>query len=143
MGFSGETNRNGMLHGYRYNGAFERNFAALRPGSSTYVSTRGAECVLVPWPPDVDGIRVGYMERRGKKFFAVRVQFEDYDLVLENPVALDLARHLGNKRLSPRPVAVGDDMASCLLDDIIAANPRQDYDLARLINRVNQVRGGW
>lgn len=132
-----------MLHGYRYNGAFERNYPALAPGATTYVSTRGQECALEPWPADVDGLRVGYMEKRGKKFFAVRLQFEDYDLVLNNPVALDFTRHLGNRRLSPRPVLVGDDLASCLLDDIIAANPRQDYDLARLINRVNQVRGGW
>jgi hypothetical protein len=132
-----------MLHGYRYSGAFERNFPGLRAGSGTYVSTRGQECALAPWPVEVDGLRVGYMEKRGKKFFAVRVQFEDHDIVLENPVALDLVRHLGNKRLSPRPVVVSDDLASCLLDDIIAANSRQDYDLARLINRVNQVRGGW
>lgn len=132
-----------MLHGYRYNGAFERNYAALRPGTDSYVSTRGQACDLEPWPPEVDGVRVGYMEKRGKKFFAVRLQFEDHDLVLENPVALDFSRHLGNKRLSPRPITVGDDLASLLLDDIIAANPRQDYDLASLINRVNQVRGGW
>jgi hypothetical protein len=132
-----------MLHGYRYNGAFERNYPALKPGATTYLSTRGQECSLVPWPGDVDGLRVGYMEKRGKKFFAVRLQFEDYDIVLDVPLALDLTRHMGNKRFSPRPVTIGDDLASCLLDDIIAANTRQNYDLARLINRVNQVRGGW
>lgn len=132
-----------MLHGYRYNGAFERNYPRLQPGSTTYLATSGRESELVPWPDGVDGLRVGYMEKKGKKFFAVRLQFEECDLVLDTPLALDAERHLGNKRLSPEPIVVGDDLVSCLLDDIIATNRQQESDLARLINRVNQVRGGW
>jgi len=132
-----------MLHAYRYNGAFERNYPRLEPGATSYVATSGRESPLAPWPAEVDGIRVGYMEKKGKKFFAVRLQFEACDIVLETPLALDAERHLGNKRLSPKPILIGDDLASCLLDDIIATNRQQEQDLARLINRVNQVRGGW
>jgi hypothetical protein len=131
-----------MRHGLMYHGAFERNFDRLGPGTSTYVSTDGTERPLPPWPSDVDGIRVGYMERAGKKFVAVRIQFEDHDVVLTEPLPIDPMRHLGNRRLSPHPTIITDDLASCLLDDTLELNPDQTDELARLINRVNQVRRG-
>src|SRR5207237_6755425 len=62
-----------MLHGYMYQGAFERNHESLRPGATTYRARSGAVVVIPEWPRDVNGLRVGYMERRGKRFYAVRV----------------------------------------------------------------------
>ena len=69
-------------------------------------------------------------------------RFGEHDVVLKNPVVLDPMRHMGNRRFSPRPVVIQDDVASALLDDIIATNPDQQTELALLLNRVNHVRRG-
>ena len=129
-----------MQHGYLYNGAFEANYPSLRPGSTTYRTTSGEERQLPDWPAEVDGVRAGYMERQGKRFFVVRLQFADDDIILANPVLIDRMRHLGNQRLSPGPVIVDDACASSLLDDAIAANPTQQKELAMLISRMNNTR---
>jgi len=129
-----------MRHGYMYNGSFELNYTGLRPGTTTYKTTDGEERPLPPWPDKVDGVRVGYMEKSGKKFFAVRVQYRDHDIVLENPVALDPLRHMNNRRFSPQPIPVTDDEASALIDDIIRDNPEKQPELAMLINGINQTR---
>jgi hypothetical protein len=131
-----------MRHALVYHGSFELNFDRLAPGATTYTSTDGSARPLEKIPANVDGVVVGYMERSGKKFIAVRVRFERHDIVLRSPIVLDPMRHLGNRRFSPRPVTIQDDVASSLLDDIIAANPEQQHELALLLNRVNHVRRG-
>ncbi len=123
-----------------YQGSYEQNYDRLRPGTKSFLGTDGAERPLQSWPDEVDGIKVGYMERTGKKFAAVRVQFEDHDLVLQHPVLLDPGRHMGSKRFAAEPTVIDDDTASTLLDDMIRQNPDQTNELAKLINRVNQVR---
>ena len=129
-----------MRHGYMYNGAFELNYPNLRPGTTTYKTTDGDERPLPAWPEKVDGVRVGYLEKSGKKFFAVRVQYGDHDIVLERPVYLDPLRHMNNRRFTPQPILVNDDEASSLLDDIIRENPERQPELALLINKINQTR---
>lgn len=129
-----------MRHGYMYNGAFELNFDDLRPGTTTYKSTDGQERPLPPWPDSVDGIRIGYLEKVGKKFFAVRVQHDSQDIVLEHPVYIDPMRHMNNRRFTAQPTLVSDDEASTLLDDILRANPDKQAELALMINRINQIR---
>src|SRR5438477_7492185 len=111
-----------MRHGYMYNGAFELNYTSLRVGTDSYQSTEGETRRLPDWPDKIDGIRVGYMERSGKKFYAVRVQYEEHDVILENPVYIDPLRHTRNRRLSADPTEVGDKEAEALLDDIIRDN---------------------
>lgn len=128
-----------MRHAYMYSGAFEGNYPALRPGATSYKSTDGAERPLV-WPDKVDGIRVSYMEKSGKKFYAVRVQHDKHDIVLDAPVHLDPPRHSNNRRLTPVPLIVTDDEASALLDDIIRENPDKQIELAMMINRINAIR---
>jgi hypothetical protein len=129
-----------MRHAIMYNGAFETNYSKLQPGSTTYYATEGDERTLPDWPEKIDGVRVGYMEKAGKKFFAVRIQYDNQDIILENPVALDPLRHLGNKRFSAGPMVVSDDEASALLDDVIRENPEKQPELAMMINRINQIR---
>ena len=129
-----------MQHGYLYNGAFEANYPSLRSGATTYKTTSGEVRPLPDWPTEIDGVRAGYMERRGKKFFVVRLQFADEDIVLGNPVLIDRMRHLGNQRLSAGPLIVDDDSASSLLDDAIAANADQQKEIAMLISRMNNTR---
>jgi hypothetical protein len=131
-----------MLHVLVYHGAYELNFEGLRPGSMSYVATDGIARPLAEVAPDVDGVVFDYMERTGKKFTAVRLRFEDHDVVLRHPIVLEPLRHMGNRRFSPRPVVIQDDVASALIDDIIAANPEQQTELALLLNRVNHVRRG-
>ncbi|HEX3867438.1 MAG TPA: hypothetical protein VHV78_11835, partial [Gemmatimonadaceae bacterium] len=75
-----------MHHAYMYNGAFETNFSSLRPGAKDYVSTDGTVTGLPNFSSKIDGIRVGYMEKSGKKFYAVRVQYDGHDIVLATPV---------------------------------------------------------
>jgi hypothetical protein len=131
-----------MRHALVYHGSFELNYDRLSPGQFVYRATDGTERKLSKVPPVIDGLVVDYMERSGKKFSAVRLRFEDRDIVLGNPVVLDPMRHMGNRRFSPRPVEIKDDVASVLLDDIIAQNPEQQVELALLLNRVNHVRRG-
>jgi hypothetical protein len=123
-----------------YTGAFELNYTGLTPTKTTYTSTEGDERPLPNWPDRVDGIRVGYMEKSGKKFYAVRVQYDNHDVILENPVAIDPLRHMNNRRFSPKPMVVTDDEASALLDDIIRDNPEKQAEVALMINRINQIR---
>jgi len=129
-----------MRHAFMYQGAFELNYNELKPGKTTYRSTEGDERPLPAWPKKADGIRVGYMEKAGKKFYAVRVQFQDHDVVLENPVFIDPLRHMNNQRFSAEPTVVADDEASALLDDVIRDNPDKQPELAMMINRINQIR---
>jgi hypothetical protein len=131
-----------MLHGLMYQGGFERNFATLEPGARSFRASGGEELQLPDWPESVDGVRFGYMERRGRKFLVVRLQFDEHDIVLRTPVALDPLRHMGNQRFSARPTLLTDANASVLLDDVIECNPKQSTEIALLINRVNQVRRG-
>ena len=86
-----------MRHGYMYNGAFELNYSALRAGKTSYRSTEGGEQPLPPWPDEVNGVRVGYMEKTGKKFLGYKgpdeyidAYSDFYDEVLEEePVLVD------------------------------------------------------
>jgi hypothetical protein len=138
-----DVNYNGracMQHGLMYQGSYEQNHSGLRPGANAFRGTDGAEHQIPEWPEDVNGVKIGYMEKSGKKFYAVRVQFEGHDIILENPVLLDQMRHLGNKRFAPEPTTITDPIAETLLDDMIEKNPEQQEELALLINRVNQVR---
>src|SRR5438105_2890925 len=114
--------------------------SGLQPGASAFRGTEDSEHQIPEWPDDVNGVKIGYMEKSGKKFYAVRVQFEGHDIILKDPVLLDPMRHLGNKRFAPEPTMITDTMAETLLDDMIERNPEQQEELALLINRVNQVR---
>jgi hypothetical protein len=114
-----------------YAGAFERNFPALRPGATTFEGSDGASHSLPAVPADVDGVRVSYMEKAGKKFYAVRVQSGNNDVVLQHDVLIDPPTHMGyGKRFGPEPTVVDDEAMAALLVDIMAKNPEQKMQLA-------------
>ena len=124
-----------MRHALMYHGGFERNYPELRPGATTFRGSDGNERPLA-WPPEADGVRVGYMEQPGKNFVAARVLDSEGDVVLGEPVLLDPPRHMGyGKRFGAEPTLVGDEAVRALLDDAIARNPAQRAELAAIRDR--------
>lgn len=122
-----------MRHCLTYHGGFERNFSALKPGSSSFQGTDGTPHPVPDAPASVDGVRVGYMEKAGKKFAAVRVQRGADDVVLEHEVLIDPPTHMGHgKRFGHEPTVVDDEAMATLLADIMAKNPGQRSALARV-----------
>jgi hypothetical protein len=120
-----------MKHALMYHGAFETNFSQLKPGATTFVGTDGKTHDLPAWPKEAEGIRFGYMEKEGKKFFAVRVMDSKADLVLPHEVRIDPTRHMGmNKRFGHEPTVVDEGPAADLLADILKANPELRMKLA-------------
>ena len=121
-----------MRHCLMYHGGFERNFRDLKPGATTFTGTDGSEHTLAS-APDVDGVRVGYMEKAGKKFAAVRVQQGMSDVVLNHELLIDPARHMGHgKRFAPEPTVIDDEAMGTLLGDIMAKNPEQRKELTKI-----------
>jgi len=120
-----------MRHCLMYHGGFERNFSKLKPGATTFEGTDGSSHALPDVPDDVDGVRVGYMEKTGKKFCAVRVQSGKNDIVLQHEVLLDPPTHMGyGKRFGPEPTVIDDEAMATLLADIMAKNPDQKMQIA-------------
>ena len=120
-----------MRHCLLYAGGFERNFPNLKPGSNSFEGTDGAQHPLPAVPAEVDGVRVSYMEKPGKKFCAVRVQSGKNDIVLKNEVLLDPPTHMGHgKRFGPEPTIIEDELMAALLADIMAKNDDQKMQLA-------------
>jgi len=113
-----------MRHALRYQGGFERNFSRLAPGASTFEGTDGNVHQVHAWPASADGLLFTFMEKAGKKFCVVRVQYESDDIVVANEVVLDPGRHTGfGKHLGPEPTSIEDDsVALALLEDVIKRN---------------------
>lgn len=131
-----------MRHSLLYAGAFDRNFASLKPGATTFQGSDGAEH-RVEWPAGTDGVRVSFMEKPGKHFVAVRVQDATDDVVLENALLLDPSRHLGyGKRFGPEPIEIPDDAARLILEDAIARNDSQRNELAKIRLRLSSKKAG-
>lgn len=120
-----------MRHCLLYAGGFERNFPNLQSGATTFEGSDGEQHPLPAVPPDIDGVRVHYMEKPGKKFCAVRVQSGKNDIVLKNEVLLDPPSHMGHgKRFGPEPTPVESEVMANLLADIMEKNPEQKMQIA-------------
>ena len=122
-----------MQHCLAYAGSFVSNFAGLKPGATTFKGTEGGEHPLPATPVGVDGARVSYMEKPGKKFVAVRVQQGKRDVVLKHELLLDPSRHMGyGKRFGAEPTVIPDEIAAVVLEDIMAKNPEQKSEIAAI-----------
>jgi hypothetical protein len=125
-----------------YHGGFENNFDSLKAGARTFKGSDGSDHVLGEWPDEADGLRIGYMEKAGKRFVAVRVMDDQSDIVLRNEQLIDPPTHMGyGKRFSADPTIIQDDAARALLDDIIARNPDQRSELEAVKSRMPWAKG--
>lgn len=127
-----------MQHALRFEGSFERNFSAIGASGTEYEGDDGSPQHAVPWPVEANGLRFGFMEQRGKRFLAVRVQYADEEIVLRHPVRLDPTRHLGGRRFSPKPIPLADSSASALFGDMVDLNPELRTQLHALRDRVRR-----
>ena len=126
-----------MPHALMYHGGFEANFSNMKSGAKTFISTDGSEVAIPDWPAEVDGLRIGYMEKAGKKFVAVRVMHGKSDVMLENEMVITPASHMGHgKRFSPEPTVIDDEPARQLLKDIAKKNPNQRAALKAIRDRM-------
>lgn len=120
-----------------YHGAFESNFSRMKSGVSTFLGSDGAERVIPDWPDEADGLRIGYMEKAGKRFVAVRVMNNRDDIILGHELLIDPPTHMGyGNRFSPEPTVIEDDAAKHLLNDIIEKNPDQRAPLTAIRDRM-------
>jgi hypothetical protein len=120
-----------------YHGAFESNFSKMKSGATTFLGSDGSERVIPDWPDEADGLRIGYMEKAGKRFVAVRVMDDKADIMLGNELLLDAPSHMGyGKRFSPEPTVIEDEAAKQLLNDIIEKNPDQRAELKAIRSRM-------
>ena len=113
-----------MRHALMYVGGYERNFPNLTSATSTFTGTDGKEHQYLPWPASADGLRIGYMEKHGKKFVAVRIGDGQSDVALKNELVMVPGEHFGfGARLSGEPTLVEDDNAIMkLLEDAAKKN---------------------
>ena len=125
-----------MKHALLYQGAYERNFQTLKAGAKTFTGSDGKDH-NIEWPKDIDGVHIGFMEKPGKHFVAVRVQHGADDIVLENALLLDQGRHLGGERFAPGAIIIDNDSAKVLLEDAIARNESQKAELAKIRMRLS------
>lgn len=120
-----------------YHGGFEANFSKMKSGASHFVGSDGAERAIPEWPAEADGLRIGYMEKAGKRFVAVRVMHDNADVMLGNELLIDPPSHMGyGNRFSPEPTVIEDDTAKRLLNDIIEKNPDQRSELKAIRDRM-------
>ena len=126
-----------MSHALMYHGSFEANFSKMKSGATTFVGSDGAERVIPEWPDEADGLRIGYMEKAGKRFVAVRVMDDKDDVMLGNELLIDPPSHMGyGNRFSPEPTIIEDDAAKMLLNAIIEKNPDQRAELSAIRDRM-------
>ena len=113
-----------MRHALMYVGGFERNFSNLTTSTTSFTGTDGKEHPYQPWPSSADGLRIGYMEKHGKKFVAVRVADDTQDVVLKNEMVMVPGEHFGfGTRLSHEPTLIEDDNSVLkMLEDITKKN---------------------
>lgn len=120
-----------------YHGAFESNFSRMKSGATTFLGSDGSERTIPEWPDEADGLRIGYMEKTGKKFVAVRVIHGKVDVMLENEMVISPPTHMGyGKRFSPEPTIIDDEAAEQLLKDIAKKNPNQRTELKAIRDRM-------
>ncbi len=120
-----------------YIGGFERNRPALTSSSTSFQGTDGQSHPYAAWPDGTDGLRIGFMEKAGKKFVAVRIADGQNDVVLPNEMVLVPGEHFGfGTRLGGTPAVSEDNHAIMkLLEDAIKKNHDTSEELLLIRTR--------
>jgi hypothetical protein len=123
-----------------YIGNFEKNFPNLTNATTSFVGSDGGMHPYHPWPSSANGLRIGYMEKTGKKFVAVRVADDTSDVVLQNALVMVPGEHFGfGTRLSSEPTLVEDNIAILkLLEDILKKNVDHSSELLQIRTRFKE-----
>jgi hypothetical protein len=126
-----------------YVGGFERNFPNLTTASTTFEGSDGKVHEYAKWPSSATGLRVGYMEKAGKKFVVVRVADGISDVVLKNEMVLVPGEHFGfGVRLSGEPTLVEDDSTMLkMLEDVLKKNHEDSAELLQIRERFKTRTG--
>ncbi len=125
-----------MRHALMYHGGLERNFPKLAPGATTFEGTDGKEHQLHEWPASAY-LRIGYMEKAGKKFCVVRVMDGQDDCVVKNELILESGRHLGfGIHLGPEPTLVEDDSVIMTLVEDLAKRNAEHQEVTEKLLRI-------
>jgi hypothetical protein len=124
-----------------YAGGFERNHPKLTNSSTSFEGSDGMPHTYPDWPAEVDGLRISFMEKAGKKFVAVRVADGKSDVVLKNEQILVPGEHFGfSTRLGGTPAVVDDNIAILkLLEDIIKKNHDDSEELLKIRARFKEA----
>ena len=123
-----------MRHALRYAGHFEKNFMNLTTASTTFEGSDGQQHEYAPWPDGVNGLRIAFMEKAGKKFVAVRIADDTSDVVLRNEMVLVPGEHFGfGVHLSGSATVVEDNLAIMkLLEDATKKNVDHSDELLQI-----------
>jgi hypothetical protein len=123
-----------MRHALRYAGNFEKNFMNLTTASTTFEGSDGQQHEYAPWPDEVNGLRISFMEKAGKKFVAVRIADGTSDVVLRNEMVLVPGEHFGfGVHLSGSATVVEDNLAIMkLLEDATKKNVDHSDELLQI-----------
>ena len=123
-----------MRHALRYAGNFEKNFMNLTTASTTFEGSDGQQHEYAPWPDGVNGLRISFMEKAGKKFVAVRIADDTSDVVLRNEMVLVPGEHFGfGVHLSGTATVVEDNLAIMkLLEDATKKNVDHSDELLQI-----------
>ncbi len=123
-----------MRHALRYAGNFEKNFMNLTTASTTFEGSDGQQHEYAPWPDGVNGLRIAFMEKAGKKFVAVRIADDTSDVVLRNEMVLVPGEHFGfGVHLSGSATVVEDNLAIMkLLEDATKKNVDHSDELLQI-----------
>lgn len=124
-----------------YIGGFERNFPTLTSSTKAFEGSDGQLHPYAPWPSSADGLRIGYMEKAGKKFVAVRVADGTSDVVLANELVMVPGQHFGfGVHLSGEPTLVEDNAVILkMLEDIIKKNAGSSDELLQIRSRFKRA----
>lgn len=123
-----------MRHAFRYAGNFEKNFMKMTTASTSFEGSDGQQHRYAPWPDGVNGLRISFMEKAGKKFVVVRIADGTSDVVLHNEMVLVPGEHFGfGVHLSGTPTVVDDNLAIMkLLEDVTKKNVSHSDELLQM-----------
>lgn len=123
-----------MRHAFRYAGGFETNFPKLTSATTSFEGSDGQQHEYAPWPDGVNGLRISFMEKAGKKFVAVRIADGTADVVLHDEMVLVSGEHFGfGVHLSGTPTVVEDNLAIMkLLEDATKKNVAHSDELLQI-----------